>query len=473
MAFNEDLIASIVEQVLKEIQSDDHSITSAQQSAVKANDDWGVYTDVDEAMEVVNKAQKEFAAMPISKRDEIISAIRAAGVENAEYLAGIAHEVTGYGRVEDKTVKNRNAAMLTPGIEDIQKEFLSGDGGSVIIEYGHMGVIASLMPSTHPTAFVINHAIAMLAAGNAIFICPHPKAQAATLEAMKLLNKAIAKAGGPKYLMVAVDKADMETSNKVYAHPYVKMVAAAGGEGVIRAALKSGKKAITGGPGNPPVVVDETADIAKAAKDIIDGESYDNNVLCIAEKEVFVVESVADRLMAEMQKNHAYLIKGQEVAALTNVTIKDGKPNGQLIGKNPSVILREIGIEVGDDVRTVIFEAPPEHPLVMIEQLMPVLPIVRVKDFEEAVKWAVKAEHGDGHTAILHSNDINRITEYARAMQVTALVVNAPSYSCMDPQSKTLVYAHTLTGPTGEGFCTPRHFTRQERIVLGSAFHFV
>ncbi|MDK2903789.1 MAG: propionaldehyde dehydrogenase, partial [Clostridiales bacterium] len=150
------------------------------------------------------------------------------------------------------------------------------------------------------------------------------------------------------------------------------MVAAAGGEGVIRAALKSGKKAITGGPGNPPVVVDETADIAKAAKDIIDGESYDNNVLCIAEKEVFVVESVADRLMAEMQKNHAYLIKGQEVAALTNVTIKDGKPNGQLIGKNPSVILKEIGIEVGDDVRTVIFEAPPEHPLVMIEQLMPV-----------------------------------------------------------------------------------------------------
>ncbi|MBZ4666561.1 MAG: Aldehyde Dehydrogenase [Mahella sp.] len=251
------------------------------------------------------------------------------------------------------------------------------------------------------------------------------------------------------------------------------MVAAAGGEGVIRAALKSGKKAITGGPGNPPVVVDETADIAKAAKDIIDGESYDNNVLCIAEKEVFVVESVADRLIAEMQKNHAYLIKSQEVADLTNVTIKDGEPNGQLIGKNPSVILKDIGIEVGDDVCTVIFEAPPEHPLVMIEQLMPVLPIVRVKDFEEAVKWAVKAEHRDCHTAILHSNDINRITEYARAMQMTALVVNAPSYSCMDPQSKTLVYAHTLTGPTGEGFCTPRHFTRQERIMLGGAFHFV
>lgn len=473
MPFDENIIASIVEQVLEEIKKDEviSGITKAQYS--ETHDNFGVFSSIEEAMEIVSNAQKEFASMPLTKRNEIIEAIRLASIENANYLAKMAYEVTGYGRIEDKTLKNTNAAKYTPGIEDLQKEFLSGDSGSVIIEYGPMGVIASIMPSTHPTAFVINHAIAMLAGGNSIFICPHPKAQTATLEAMKILNKAIISAGGPKYLMVAVDKADMETANKIYTHPKIKMIAAAGGEGVITAALKSGKKAITGGPGNPPVVVDETADIYKAAKDIIDGESYDNNVLCIAEKEVFVVDTVADQLISEMQKNNAYLIEGHDIEKLTDIAINNGKPNSALIGKNPSVILREIGIKVGDDIRTVIFETSHDHPMVMIEQLMPVLPIVRVKDFNEALKYAAIAEHGDKHTAILHSKDINRITKYARTLQVTALIVNAPSYACMDPQSKSLVYAHTITGPTGEGFCTPRHFTRQERIVLGNVFHFV
>jgi propionaldehyde dehydrogenase len=238
--------------------------------------------------------------------------------------------------------------------------------------------------------------------------------------------------------------------------------------------LSSGKKAIGAGAGNPPVIVDDTADIAKAAKDIVAGASFDNNLPCIAEKECFAFNNIADELISNMTKNGAYLIKGKDVDRLRDVCLvqKNGKwdINKDWVGRDASLFLKAIGIEA--DARLVICETDFNHPFVQVEMMMPVLPIVRVDNIDEAIELACKAEHGNRHSAHIHSKNVDRLTAFARAVETTIFVKNAPSYAGIGAGGEGHT-TFTIAGPTGEGLTSARSFTRQRRCVMADGLHIV
>ncbi|HHW08346.1 MAG TPA: aldehyde dehydrogenase [Firmicutes bacterium] len=468
---DEKQIAQIVAQVVARLaESKQQAQASAPASAPPATAPTavgrGIYRSVNEAAERAAKAQKILAAMSLDERERLIDAIRQTAIAHAEELAGMAVTETGLGRYEDKIVKNKNAARLTPGTEDLPRHFISGAQGSTLTVGAPYGVICSVLPATHPTAIVINHAIIMIAGGNAMFACPHPRAANSSRYTISLLNQAITAAGGPEDLLVALDRVSMDLVAEVMAHPLVAMVTVAGGPAAVRAALTCGKRAVAAGPGNPPVLVDDTADPAKAARDIVNGAVFDNNILCIAEKVVFATPGIYDALLMEMKKAGCYLANAQEAEAITRLVVKDGHINGEFVGKDAAVILKAAGIAVPGPaaVRGVVFAAPFTHPLVKIEQMMPVLPVVKVDNFEQGMALAKEAECGFRHTALIHSNNIEHIDAYIKTMSTSIVVVNGPCYAGLGIDGAA-VFTHTVASTTGEGVCTPRTFTKQSNAT--------
>jgi propionaldehyde dehydrogenase len=340
------------------------------------------------------------------------------------------------------------------------------------------GVIGSITPSTNPTATIINNSISMVSAGNSVVFNPHPAAKRATNETIRLMNRAIIEAGGPENVLTAVINPTIQTAQTVMKHPKIRCLVVTGGGAVVRAAMTSGKKTIAAGPGNPPVIVDDTADIQKAARGIVEGASFDNNIVCIAEKEVFAFDNITDELMAEMQRYGAYEVKGRQIDELVKLVFtstgeKHPVKNVNFIGKNAPDILEQIGIKVGDDIRIIITEVPDDsHPFVVTEQLMPILPIVRVNTIEEALVRAKKAEHGFKHTATMWSDSLGNMSLVAKHIETTIFVKNAPSYAGLGYGGEGFT-TMTIAGPTGEGLTSARTFTRQRRCVLVDAFRIV
>lgn len=448
----------------------------------------GIFATVDEAVAAARSAQKQLAGLSIEKRECLIQAMREAAFDNAALLAQMAVEESGMGNVPDKTIKNQVAARKTPGTEDLQTTAWSGDRGLTLIEMGPYGVIGAITPTTNPSETVICNGIGMIAAGNAVFFSPHPKAKGTSIKTIQLLNQAVVQAGGPANLLTTLANPSIEAANEMMNHPGINMLVATGGPGVVKAVLSSGKKAIGAGAGNPPAVVDETADIEKAARDIVAGCAFDNNLPCIAEKEVIAVGSIADQLMAYMQKYGAYLISGPKITELLSVimTEEEGKMasgctekpkkvygiNKDYVGKDAAYILSKIGINAPAGTKVIICETEADHPFVIEELMMPVLPIVQVKDIDAAIQLAVKVEHGNRHTAIMHSKNVDNLTRLARAIETTIFVKNAPSFAGIGVGGEGFI-TFTIAGPTGEGLTSPRSFTRQRRCVLVDAFSIV
>lgn len=436
----------------------------------------GVFDTMEEAIEACNKAYVVFKNYNKEQRENIIKEIRKLTHEEAETMAKLAVEDTKMGNVYHKILKHHLVADKTPGTEDLEVKALSGDRGLTLVEMAPYGIIGAITPSTNPSCTVICNSIGMLAAGNGVLFNPHPHAKRISAYAVDLVNRAVLAAGGPENIVATVANPTMESSNTMVNHPSVRMLVATGGPGVVKMLLSSGKKAIGAGAGNPPVVVDDTADIKKAAKDIIDGCTFDNNLPCIAEKECFALDSIADELIANMKKNGAYLLTPSQAKALEDVVLvevpaKDPtkKPkktiNKDWVGRDAKKILAQIGVEAGDDVRCLICETEFSHPFVQTELMMPILPIVRCQNFEEAMEMAVKAEHGNRHTAHLHSKNVDHMTSYAKAICTTIFVKNAPSYAGIGFNSEGHT-TFTIAGPTGEGITSARSFTRQRRCVL-------
>lgn len=460
MAVDERLVATIARRIVEELQEMERKDRSGS----------GIFTAVDAAVETAARAQKKFALMDLEKREQILAAVREACLHHARLLAEMAVAETGMGRIEDKIVKNILASKKTPGTEDLTTTAWTGDHGLTLVEMAPYGVIAAITPVTNPTATIINNSLSMLAAGNAVVFNPHPRAKACCAKAVEIIHEAVVRAGGPKGLVTTVAEPTIETAQQLMSHPQVRLIVATGGPGLVRAALSSGKKAIGAGAGNPPVVVDETADIVKAAHDIVCGASFDNNLPCIAEKELIVVECVANQLLERLAREGAYILRGKDIDRLTEKIFPDGKEvNKELIGQDASAILRQIGIEVGGDIRLVVLEVNPDHPLVWHEQLMPVLPLVRAATVDSAIDLAVQAEGGNRHTAVMHSKHIDHMTVFARAVQTTIFVKNAPSYAGIGAGGEGFT-TFTIAGPTGEGLTSARSFTRQRRCVLVDAF---
>ena len=437
----------------------------------------GVFEDMNDAIDAAWKAQKKLYDMSVEEKEEIISAIRRLILEEAETLARLGVSETGMGRVEHKILKHRYVAQKPPGTEDLVTEAITGDKGLTLLELAPFGVIGAMTPSTNPSETVLCNSIGMIAGSNTVVFNPHPGALMTSLYAVDLVNRAARSVGAPENLAVAVRKPTMETSDIMMKSPKVRMICCTGGPGVVRAVLSSGKKAIGAGAGNPPVIVDDTADIQKAGRDIIDGCTFDNNLPCIAEKEVFAFESITDELIYYMSQNGAYLISREQMRQLEGVVLvedKKGKKaiNKNWVGRDAKKILHEIGIEVGEEIRCVICEAQFDDPFVQIELMMPILPIVRVPDIDTAIDLAVRAEHGLRHTAHMHSKNIDHLTKFARAIETTIFVKNAPSYAGIGVGGEGHC-TFTIAGPTGEGLTSAKSFCRRRRCAMVDSFRIV
>jgi len=439
----------------------------------------GIYATVDDAVAAAKRAQQVYAEMGLDTRRTIVEAIRAAMLREAENLAMLAVTETGLGRYEDKIQKNRLVTMKTPGPEDLDPVAVTGDDGMTVTEWAPMGLVGSITPTTNPTSTIINNAIAILSAGNAAVFNVHPNAKATSAENIRLINRAIIGAGGPHDLVTAVNVPTLETAKQVMEHPDIRVLLVTGGPGVVREALKTDKRAVAAGPGNPPVVVDETADIERAAAAIVAGASFDNNVICTDEKEAIVVAGVADRLVRAMADAGGYVLKQHELARLERIIFREmgppnkpGKINPAFIGKDAAVILNEIGVQVGDDVRLVVAEVPNEHNLVWTEQMMPVFPVTRVPNVDVAIALAVKAEHGFRHTAGIHSSNVDAITRMARAMNCSIFVANGSFFSGLGHGGEGFS-SFSIASPTGDGLTRPRTFSRPRRVSVVGALRIV
>ncbi|MGD2102309.1 MAG: aldehyde dehydrogenase EutE [Acidimicrobiia bacterium] len=456
--------------------------------AIKASDELGVsevelgdgiHGTIDSAVKAARTAFLNYREMGLESRKTIADGMRAAMLREGEHLAYMAAEETGIGRAEDKVIKNRLVTAKTPGPEDLEPHVVTGDAGMMVTEYAPYGVVGSITPTTNPTSTIINNSIAMVSAGNAAVFNVHPNAALVSVENIKLLNRAIVAAGGPPDLITAIPHPTLESAREVMHHPDVRVLLVTGGPGVVKEALKTNKKAITAGPGNPPAVVDQTADVETAGRDIVRGASFDNNVICTDEKTTIVVDTVADRLVQAMVANGAYRLKEHELKRLERVIFRElgppGKPgmvNPELIGKTAGRILSEIGITVDDDVRLVVAEVPREHNLVWTEQMMPVMPVVRVQTVDDAIDLAVRSEHGFRHTASIHSTNVDTITRMARAMNCSIFVANGPNYSGLGEGGEGFT-SFSIASPTGEGLTRPRHFSRVRRISVVGALRIV
>ncbi|VAV95224.1 Acetaldehyde dehydrogenase @ Acetaldehyde dehydrogenase, ethanolamine utilization cluster, partial [hydrothermal vent metagenome] len=341
----------------------------------------GIFATVDEAVAAAKHAFRSYREIGLDARKGVIDAVRRSMRENNERLAYMARQETGIGRADDKVLKNHLVIERTPGPEDLEPHVVTGDRGMMVTEYAPYGVVGSITPTTNPTSTIINNSIAMLSAGNTVVFNVHPSARGVSIENVKLINRAIVGVGGPQNLVTSVAVPTLDSAEAVMNHPDVRVLLVTGGPGVVKAALRTPKKAITAGPGNPPVVVDQTADIAKAAKDIVTGASFDNNIICVDEKTTIAVDTIADRLIQHMTAVGAYRLKEHELKRLERVIFKDRGPankpgvmNPEFIGKDAAVILSEIGISVPPETRLVLAEVSADHNLVWTEQMMPVMP---------------------------------------------------------------------------------------------------
>lgn len=428
----------------------------------------GIFPDMDSAITAADAAWRAYLNCSMKDRARFVKAIRDVALvpEHLEYMARSAVDETGMGNVPDKIAKNRAAAELTPGTEDLITEAWSGDDGLTTIEISPFGVIGAITPTTNPTETVINNSIGMLAAGNSVVFSPHPRATKITHWLIREINRALAEVGAPPNLVVTVAEPSIENTNAMMSHKLVRLLVATGGPAIVKAVLSSGKKAIGAGAGNPPALVDSTANIEKAAKDIVDGASFDNNLPCTSEKEVLAVASIADLLKFEMVKNGAYELRDPALIAKLEALVVNGRhATTDWIGKDATLLLEAIGVAAPAGTRLIIAEVPFEHPFVRVELMMPILPIVRVKDVDEGMDLAVIAEHGNRHTAIMHSADVNALTRMAKRIQTTIFVKNGPSYAGIGIGGEGYG-TFTIAGPTGEGLTSARSFARRRRCVL-------
>ncbi len=477
MQITQDQISSIVNEVVAEIKKRGSSIEPSSRSSGYIAD--GVFPTIDEAVGAARKSYNEWRETPVLTRIRVIEGVRQAMRDNVQILAKMAVEEAGIGRAADKVIKNLLVINKTPGVEHMQTHAFTNDFGLILIERAPWGVIGSITPTTNPTETIINNGIGFLAAGNTGVFNPHPSAKGVSAHCIRLINRAAVAMGGPANLLTAVATPTIESANGLMKHPGIDLIVVTGGPAVVKAAFASGKKVICGGPGNPPSVVDDTAHIEKAGRDIVNGHSFDNNIICTDEKEVVVVDKVADQLIESMRAAGAYMINRTQAEKLTNLVLSDkGKPgcgghaNKNFVGKNANLLLREIGINVNDDVKCVLAEVDNDHPLVWTEQLMPFLPVTRVKDVDAAIALAVAAEQNCRHTASMHGMNVEKLSKMARAFEGSIFVKNAPNYAGLGEGGAGYT-SFTIASPTGDGLTTCLTFSRERRCALVDYFRIV
>ncbi|HZV06771.1 MAG TPA: aldehyde dehydrogenase family protein [Gemmataceae bacterium] len=468
MQVTDELVRGVIQQVLAQMRNGQAASIRNGHATQR-----GVFGDVESAVAAAREAQREFESRGLEDRRKAVACIRKICSERAEELGREELEETKIGRLPHKIEKLQVIADRIPGVEFLRTEAFSGENGVSLQEYAPFGVIGVITPVTHSLPTLACNAINMLAAGNALVCNPHPSGTRIACKGVHLFNQAIYEAIGIDNLMTIIAKPTLESAQGIFDHRDVRMLCVTGGPAVGRAALRSPKRAIVAGPGNPPVVVDETADLDNAARSIITGGAYDNNLLCIGEKEVFAVAPIFDELFDFMTRHKAVRLDARQIAALTKAAfVKDDKGheivNKDLIGQDAAVLAEHAGVRVPADTELLFGETDESHPFVDHEQMMPFVPFVRVSDVDMAIALAKKYEHGFKHTSIIHSRNVETITRMGREMDTTLFVQNGPSTAGLGSGGEGYL-SFSIATPTGEGVTTPLTFTRQRRSTTVKA----
>jgi aldehyde dehydrogenase len=471
MQLDENLIRNVVTQVIAEMGRKGNA-TSASPVACKSYfGRHGVFTCPQEAIAAARDAFEQLSERTMEDRKRIIDHIRRISIDQCVELGTMEMNETKIGRLEHKIEKLKTLGLKTPGVEFMRSEVFSGDHGLAVIEHAPFGVIGAITPVTHSLPTITGNAVSMIAGGNTIVVNPHPSGKRVAAEGVRRFNEAISRDLGIDNLICVLAEPTLETANAIFSNRDIAMICVTGGPAVARAALRSGKRAVVAGPGNPPVVIDETADFDNAARSIIKGAAYDNNLLCIAEKEVFVLDSIFEQVMQAMERAGAVRLNNTEVQNLTRnaiVQVGDDKhdaPNKDFLGQNASVLARGAGKTVNDSVELLFGETDYNNPFVPVEQMMPFVPFVRVRTIDEAIAKAKEAEHGFRHTSIIHSNNVRNMTNMGRTLDTTLFVKNGPCMAALGLGGEGYI-SFSIAGPTGEGVTTPLTFTRERRCSL-------
>lgn len=439
--------------------------------------EYGIFESTADAIEAAAEAQKVLRDSSLEDREAWIQAVRDKAFPMLQELCEMEFNETGYGRVEDKMGKNFGALMLSPGTEAIPTGIYASEKGLTVEYYVPYGVIGAITPVTNPIATPFGNGICCMAGGNTVIFNAHPNAVKTTSYAIQLFNSAVVAAGGPNNILVAPAVPTMETLDEIMTSPTIKLLVGTGGPAMVKTLLSSGKKVVAAGPGNPPSIIDETADVAAAAAGITASSSFDNNLLCIAEKELFVVDAVFDDFMAEMEKLGNKIATREEADKLTDtclIKLDNGgyAANKKHVGHMAYTIAEAAGVECEGDPRLILFEAQYDEPLVQTEQMQPVIPVVRCKDFEQAYEWAVPTEHGNWHSASIWTAYTDRATKFGKAINTTVFVQNGGTMSAFGLGGSG-TNSPTIATPTGEGVTGPQSFLRRRRCCFAGGLNYM
>jgi aldehyde dehydrogenase len=450
------------------------SVKPASPATVALRGKFGVFQDATEACVAAQEAYLQLKEKGIAARRKIEEIIKAMAEKNAEPWGKIEFEETKIGRLDHKIAKLQ-IIKLVPGVDWLRPDGRSGDHGIMLEEYTPFGVVGAVTPSTHSIPTLSGNIVNIVAAGNAVVFNPHPSASRCAAMAVRAYNEAIYRETGIENIACTIEKPTLDSFNALCKSDQVRLLLVTGGPAVVKAAMQTGKRAICAGPGNPPVFVDDTCCTSRAARAIIEGAAFDNNLLCIGEKEVFVLENTADKLMQKMSEHGAVKLNATQLEQLTKAafTFREGQGGGcahasvnrDFIGKDPSVLARAAGLNLPAGTQLLFAETDAQHPFVVEEQMMPFIPIVRVKSVEEGIAHSLEAEHGYKHTSIIHSHDVENMTAMARALDTTIFVKNGACMAGLGLGGEGYL-SYSIATPTGEGITNPRTFTRVRRCVM-------
>jgi aldehyde dehydrogenase len=463
------LVSDVVSEVMRRLEKKPSvsSVPSGQ---------YGVFTGIDDAVTAATESQKKLTKLSLDDRSAIVNLIKQTAKANANEWGKIELDETKIGRLDHK-IEKLQILELVPGVEFLKTNANSGSNGLCLEEFAPFGIIGAITPVTHSVPTLSANAVSMIASGNALVANAHPSGANCAALAVREYNKAIAAKFGIDALVTCVNPPTLRTAEELFQHKGINLLVVTGGPAVARAALQSKKRAIVAGPGNPPVVVDETACLQNAATSIIKGASYDNNLLCIGEKQIFCVGSVFDKLMAAMEMNGAFVLNAKQIESLTKAAFtidKEGHPHvsKDFVGRDVAVLAEAAGVRLPPTTQLLIGETDAKHAFVQEEQMMPFVPLVRVGDVKQAVEAAIESEHGYRHTALIHSRNLDTITDFGRRANVTLFVVNGPSMAGLGLGGQGYL-SYSIATPTGEGITSPLTFTRYRRMMITGSMRMI
>ena len=438
----------------------------------------GVYPDADAAVEAARGGFEQLRKKGFAGRAKVIEIVKAMCAAKADEWGRVELEETGIGRLDHK-IEKLHALGAVPGIEWLRPYGMSGDHGISMEENSPFGVIAAITPVTHSIPTLAGNVINMVAAGNSVVANAHPGGAKCAAMAVDEMNREIERQVGISNLITIIEEPTLESFNALCASSGIDLLCVTGGPGVVQAAMSSGKRSICAGPGNPPVVVDVSADIDKAARDIVAGGAYDNNLLCIGEKQIFVLEEVFDRFVSAFEKAGGHQIGPKQLAALTAEAFTTAKDAGgcshpvlnrDLVGASPEILASRAGARVGGGCQLLFAETDAGHEFVQEEQMMPMIPLVRVPDIDTAIRLAKESEHNYRHSAMIHTSHVGHMTRMGQALESTVFVKNGPCVAGLGLGGEGYI-SFSIATTTGEGITTPQTFTRRRRCVLVDALN--